>query len=436
MMLSIMGFLTILVLLYLVLTKKTTIHFALVIVPIISALIIGVNYKDLGEYMSGGLSSIAETGVMLAFAVLFFGIMFDAGLFDPIIRNVIRISNGDPVKIAAGTAIIGFLSQLDGSGSSTYLITVSSMLPVYVALGMSPLTLAVITGLASGAMNLVPWGGPTIRAATALKVDVMELWVPMIPVQLIGMLCVFLVSIWLGKKEKDRLGSLEGNGKKVNLNEDFNDKQQEDALKRPKLFIFNLILTIVVIVILVMGILPLSVTFIVGVPLALMINYRDTKVQQERIEAHAKGAIYTASVIFSAGIFIGIFTETGMIEAMAGTLASGVPDSWGGAFPFILAFLSMPLSILFDPDSFYFGILPVLTSTAETFGIDPMSMGRAAIIGQTTLGASVSPLVGSTWLLVGLAGVHMGDMQKKGIPLAFGIAAIMSFSAILMGLLN
>lgn len=434
---SVIGFLTITILLYLVLSKKTTIHFALVIVPTITALILGVSVANLGEYMTDGLASIAETGIMLTFAVLFFGIMFDAGLFDPIIKNVIKISKGDPIKIAVGTAIIGFASQLDGSGSSTFLITVSSMLPVYLAIGMSPITLAVITGLASGAMNLVPWGGPTIRAATSLNIDVMELWVPMIPVQLVGMALVVLASIWLGKKEKDRLGkSLEGFQSKgiYSFKTDEEDKDT-DELKRPKLFLVNLILTILVIVVLVMSILPLSITFILAMPIALMINYRDTGLQQKRIEAHAKSAIYTASIIFSAGIFIGIFTGTGMIDAMAETLAQGIPESWGGAFPYILAFASMPLTVIFDPDSFYFGILPILTSTAEMFGVDPMSMGRAAIIGQTTLGAAFSPLVGSTWLLIGLAGVHMGDVQKRGIPIAFSIAAIMSLTAIILGLL-
>ncbi|WP_281280572.1 SLC13 family permease [Salibacterium salarium] len=166
-----------------------------------------------------------------------------------------------------------------------------------------------------------------------------------------------------------------------------------------------------------------------------MLNYRQVSEQQERIEAHAKGAVYTSSVIFSAGIFTGILTGTGMIEAMATALSGGIPEGWGSSFPVLLAFLSMPLSLLFDPDSFYFGVLPVLSATAETFGVDPVTMGRAAILGQMTVGFAVSPLTGSTWLLVGLAGVHLGDLQKKAIPFAFGITAIMAIAAIALGIL-
>ncbi|WP_257346661.1 CitMHS family transporter [Pseudalkalibacillus decolorationis] len=432
-MLSLIGFLIIAVLLYLVLSKKTSIHFALVVVPIVFGLIAGFNFIELGEFMGSGLSGIAQTGIMLTFAVLFFGIMFDAGLFDPIIKKVINIAGGDPVKIAVGTAVIAMVSHLDGSGSSTFLITISALLPIYHALKMSPVTLAAIAALSAGTMNMVPWGGPTIRAATALEVDVIELYSPMIPVQIVGLICVLLASFWLGKKERERVGVNKELPKEITKGQ---DSQEDEDTKRPKMFIPNLLLTVAVIVVLVMGTIPLAIPFVIGVPLALMLNYRTVSMQQKRIEAHAKGAIYTSSVIFSAGIFTGILSGTGMIEAMADTLASGIPAGWGQSLPILLAFLSMPLSLVFDPDSFYFGVLPVLSVTAETFGVEPVTMGRAAILGQMTVGFPVSPLTGSTWLLVGLAGIHLGDLQKKAIPLAFGITVVMAIVALLMGLLN
>src|SRR5690625_1972851 len=177
--LSLVGFLTIIILLYLVLSKKTSIHFALVLVPIVFALIGGFSFSELGEFMGEGLSSIAQTGIMLTFAVLFFGIMYDVGLFDPVIKTVIKVAGGDPLKIVVGTAIIAMLAHLDGSGASTFLIVISALLPVYKSLNMSALTLATVAALSAGTMNLAPWGGPTIRAITSLDLDITELYTPM-----------------------------------------------------------------------------------------------------------------------------------------------------------------------------------------------------------------------------------------------------------------
>ncbi len=432
-MLALYGFLIIVILLYLVLTKKTSIHFSLVIVPIVFAIIAGFSFDELGEFMGAGLTDIAHTGIMLTFATLFFGIMFDTGMFDPLIKGVIRFSGGNPVKITIGTAIIAMAAHLDGSGASTFLITVSAMLPIYRALKMSPLTLAVVAGLAAGTMNMVPWGGPTIRAATALGVDVIDLYAPMIPVQIVGLICVLLASFWLGYQEKKKLGIITELPQSV-LERDENS--EEESIKRPKMIIPNLILTVLIIVALVTGLFPLAIPFVMGVPLALVLNYRDVKMQQERIEAHAKATIYTASIIFSAGIFTGVLTESGMIQAMADTMSGAVPTTGGQSLPIILAFLGMPLSLVFDPDSFYFGVLPVLSATASEFGIDPITMGRAAIIGQMTVGFPVSPLTGSTFLLIGLAGVDLGDLQKKAIPLAFGISSVMAIVALILGLLS
>lgn len=432
-MLALYGFLVIVILLYLVLTKRTSIHFSLVVVPIIFAIIAGFNFSELGDFMGAGLTSIAHTGIMLTFATLFFGIMFDTGMFDPLIKGIIRFSKGDPVKITIGTAVIAMCSHLDGSGASTFLITVAAMLPIYRSLKMSPLTLAVVAALAAGTMNMVPWGGPTIRAATSLDVNVIELYAPMIPVQIVGLICVLLASFWLGKQEKRRIGIIKEVSKDISKEE--NDNENE-VTKRPKMIVVNLLLTVAVIVALITELFPLAIPFVIGVPLALILNYRSVTEQQERIESHAKATIYTATIIFSAGIFTGILTESGMIEAMANTLGNTIPESGGKALPILVAFLGMPLSLLFDPDSFYFGVLPVLSAIASGFGIEEITMGRAAIIGQMTTGFPVSPLTGSTFLLIGLAGVELGDLQKKAIPLAFGISCVMAIVALILGLLS
>lgn len=433
-MLSFLGFLVIAILLFLVLTKRTVVHFPLTIIPVFVALIAGFSLKQISGFVQTGIAGIAATGIMLTFAVLYFGIMFDAGMFDPIIKWIIKTAKGDPVKIAIGTAVIAVISHLDGSGASTFLITVSAMLPIYKALGMKTAYLAVIAGMGAGTMNMVPWGGPTLRAATSLGVDVTELFNPLAPILVIGVLTVLVLSYLIGKSERNRLGTISSDSAALSAKEKDNGSEAVDRGRGEKMIWVNIGLTIVLIYALVKNLLPMQAIFILGVPLALVINYPQSK-HAERIQAHAKGAIYTASIIFSAGIFTGILRGAEMIKAMTESLSSIIPTGMGGMLSVITGVLSMPLSLFFDPDSFYFGVLPVLAGTANELGIQAINMGRAAILGQMTTGFPASPLTGATWLLIGLAGIELGDLQKELIPRAFIITLVMTIAAKIIGVI-
>jgi CitMHS family citrate-Mg2+:H+ or citrate-Ca2+:H+ symporter len=96
----------------------------------------------------------------------------------------------------------------------------------------------------------------------------------------------------------------------------------------------------------------------------------------------------------------------------------------------------MPLSLAFDPDSFYFGVLPVLGSAAAAAGGSAVEVGRAALLGQMTTGFPVSPLTPATFLLVGLAEVDLADHQRRTIPYAFGVTVVMAIAALVVGAIH
>lgn len=430
-MLSIVAFLTILIILVLILTKKLSPLLSLIIVPIIATLIIGQG-ADVGTYVIDGIKGIAPTGVMFIFAILFFGVLTDAGTFDPIISRILKTVGKDPVKVAIGTAILAMLVHLDGSGAVTFVITVPALLPLYNQLKMSKYVLATLVALGAGTMNVVPWGGPTLRAGTALAVDsTQDLFVPLLLPWFVGIATVLVIAFILGKKEKARLA---GELDKLDVNIKYD--VENDELKRPKLFPVNVLLIVGALVLLIKGVFPPALVFMLATAAALIINYPNVKDQGERVNAHAKSALMMASLLFAAGSFTGIMKGTGMITSMAETLVSIIPTSLGRLMPLLIGIIAMPLSLLFDPDSFYFGVLPVLATAAAEFGVDPVNVGRAAILGQMTLGFPISPLTGSTFLLVGLTGIELGDHQKKTIPWAYLISLIMVAVSFIVGAIS
>ena len=427
-MLAFLGLFTIVLLLFLVITKRASPVIALTLIPIFTGILAG-KFTELPGMIGEGLLTIAPTGVMFVFAILFFGILLDAGTFQPIITKLLKIAGNDPVKIALATAILSMMIHLDGSGAVTFLVVVPALVPIYDQLGMKRITLACIVALSAGTMNILPWGGPTIRAASALNVSVTELFNPILIPFFAGLLTVLSIAYWLGKKEKRRLLGIIVD-LELQIDSSFN------PLHRPKLFWINLLLIFAAITTIILAWAPPHVVFMIAFALALLLNFPQVEEQKKRIDAHAKEAMLMASILFAAGCFTGILKGSGMMEAMAGTVETFLPEQMGRQLPVLTGLVAMPASLLFDPDSFYFGILPLLASTAEHFGVSGLEVGQAAIMGQMTTGFPVSPLTGSTFLLIGLAGVDLGDHQKKTIPLAFLVTLVILTVSVLMGIIS
>ena len=203
-MLVLLGFAMIAVFMVLIMTKKLTPVLALIIVPTVFGLFAGAGL-GIGDMVLDSMKSMTSTAALLMFAIIYFGLMIDVGLFDPLVRFILRKLGNDPAKVVLGTALLAAAVSLDGDGSTTFILTTAAMLPIYLRLKMSPVVLTCVAGLANGTMNIVPWGGPTARAASALKIDVNDVFVPMIP-SLVAGLAVVLVFAWvLGLQERNRL---------------------------------------------------------------------------------------------------------------------------------------------------------------------------------------------------------------------------------------
>ena len=410
-MLTLLAFAMVAVFMALIMTKRMSVLTALILVPIAFALLGGFG-RDLGPMMLDGVKALAPTAVMLLFAILFFSIMIDVGLFEPVVERVVRIVKGDPLRILVGTSVLTLLVSLDGDGSTTYLIVTSALLPLYRRLGLNRLMLASVIMQAGGVMNILPWGGPTARAASALQVDAGEIFVPLIPAMLAGAAWVIFMAFMFGKRERARVGVLDAAAmsRVEALSGDHGGSVASAALRRPKLLAFNVVLAVSLLVALVAGVLPLPVLFMIAYAIALVVNYPTMEEQKGRLNDHAANALAVASVICAAGILTGIMGGTKMIDAMGNSVVSLVPQSLGPHMAIVTGVLSVPFTFFLSNDAFYFGVLPILNQAASVYGISAAEMARASVVGQPV--HLLSPLVPSTYLLVGLVGVELGDHQR------------------------
>ncbi|MEO8624088.1 MAG: citrate:proton symporter, partial [bacterium] len=347
------------------------------------------------------------------------------GLFEPFVQRIVSIVHGDPMKIVVGTAVLALLVSLDGDGSTTYMITTAAMLPLYRRLGIRPLILACVTMLAGGVMNILPWGGPTARAASALAIDSGQIFVPLIPAMIVAAVWVLYVARKLGLQERVRLAGAGSHDlpETEEIEPEPETISPDASLRRPHLIWVNAALTVVLLTALVLALLPLPVLFMIAFAIALVINYPTIAEQKARLNDHAGNVLSVVGLIFAAGIFTGILSGTKMVDAMANSVVHLIPPALGPYIAVVTAVVSVPFTFFISNDAFYFGVLPILAKAGAAYGITAAEMGRASVLGQPV--HLLSPLVPSTYLLVGLAGVEFDEHQRFTLRWALGSVLVL-----------
>ncbi|WP_327346772.1 citrate:proton symporter [Streptomyces europaeiscabiei] len=485
-MLTILGFAMIATFLVLIMMKKMSPIAALVLIPALFCVFVGKG-AHLGDYVIEGVGNLAPTAAMLMFAIVYFGLMIDVGLFDPIVRGILKFCKADPLRIVVGTALLAAIVSLDGDGSTTFMITVSAMYPLYKRLKMSLVVMTGVAATANGVMNTLPWGGPTARAATALKLDAADIFVPMIPALLVGLLFVFILAYFLGLRERKRLGVLSldevleqekivkdeekseseetvlvgagaassaagsgddqgrtakatgGAGSGTDSEDDDEDDVRLQGLDpnrptlRPKLYWFNALLTVALLTAMIMEWLPIPVLFIIGAALALTVNFPHIPDQKERLAAHADNVLNVSGMVFAAAVFTGVLQGTGMVDSMAKWIVDGIPAGMGPHMALATGFLSLPLTYFMSNDGFYFGVLPVLAEAGAAHGVSPLEIARASLVGQPL--HMSSPLVPAVYVLVGMAKVEFGDHTKFVVKWAAATSLIILGAGVLFGII-
>ncbi len=431
-MVAAIGFLMIIVIVALLLKGKMSPIVVLVIVPSIAALILGHNPVDVANMIKEGVKTTTNNGILFIFSVIYFGVLSDTGLFDIIVDWLVKKAGSNVIAVTVATAIIATIAHLDGTTATTVLITIPALYPVYKRMNIDPKILLCITGACMGVMNLLPWGGPTARAATVLQMDANDLWHILIPVQIIGLILDIVLAILLGMMAI-RNGAGKGKGEIVEV--DQKAAAEADALrKHGALLGFDLILTIAVIAILSAGIATSYVVFMVALCILLAVNYPDQKLQDKLIKKHAPAALIISATLFAAGAMVGVFDGTGMLEAMANAIMGVIPAALGRFIHVIFGLLALPLGLCIGTDAYFYGIMPLVMQVGETYGVASLSTATAMIIGKN-IALMVSPLVPATFLAIGLTGTELRDHMKFSIPPYYLISVITVIICVIIGII-
>ena len=419
--LALLGFAMIVVFMGLIMAKKLSPFTSLILIPIVFGLLAGYGWDTL-EYAMTGIKDVASTFAMMTFAILYFGVMLTAGMFDPMVDKVVSWCKGDPLKVLVGTAVLAAFVSLDGDGTTTVMICCTAMIPIYERLKIKKIYLATLIILQNCIMNLIPWGGPTARVMSVMNLDAGEILGPLVPGMALSAVYVIGVSYYLGLKERKRLGisrDVENHAVKVELSEDENE-----MLSAP-LILFNLALTAGIIVALIMGLASSAILFGVGTAVALLVNYPNQKIQRNVISSIAPDMINVVMMVLGAGVLMGILNgpeDAGMSNAIAEFLVA-----------IVIAVISAPGTYLLNNDAFYYGVLPPLAATAQAYGFTDLNIGFAALMGQAF--HFLSPLVPFIYLLMDKTEITLAQYQGYIFKWCIGIFVIFMAMGLVTGYL-
>jgi CitMHS family citrate-Mg2+:H+ or citrate-Ca2+:H+ symporter len=404
-MVTVVGFLLIITLVIILINGKIALAPVLVILPIIAAFICGFGFKDIAGFINRGLQSVLGVVVLFAFAIIYFNILNDVGMFDLFIKKLMKIMGNRVELVLLVTAVIAAIAHLDGSGATTMVITIPTMLPVYKKMKMSPLSLLLIIALAAGLLNMNPWCPPAMTLAASIQIDPQSVWQKILPIQLFGMAITVAFCFLLGKLERKRGAGIS--------EEDFDELKKgfDDpavvTVSKP-ILIFDILLTLLLIVAMLLGWAPANICFMVALSIVLVVNLRGHKAQTDAIRKHGGTAINMVLIMMAIGVLSGITQYSGMIEGMANAILSILPETLGAHLIFIVGLFSPILGIALGNAATHTAMAPVLAGVITQYGATPSQLAIPLIIG-TSLAANLSLVGAGPYLALGLAGVEMGQ---------------------------
>lgn len=259
--------------------KRVPMQYALYIVPVFCALLLGYNFTEIGDmFIKQVNTAMQAAGYMCLFAMIYFNMLSQTGMFNTLVKGLLRFTRGrmNIFIVMAMTSVIAAIGMLTATVVTAYLIVFPIMLPFYKKMNFDRSAAMIIAQTSIAAMCFLPWGIAVVNSSMYAGVNAMELSQRLIPVALCFIPVIILQWVYFGFQHKRSGGlmtiewtddeaaevSVDGKGKK----EDFS---------RPKLFWFNLIVFIVVVALLSLNVMPAYLVFILASFITIIVDYQN-----------------------------------------------------------------------------------------------------------------------------------------------------------------
>lgn len=429
--LAIIGFVLMIVLMYVLIREKLSPIVAFILLPLLAAVIAGCGMSEIEEFVENGMATMLSTAVLFVFSISYFSLMSEVGLFDPIINFLVKKTGKSMLVIFMAIVLVTFVAHLDGSGATTFLIVVPAFLPICKKYGIRAQALLGAMMGAYSTMNIVPWGGPTMRASSVAGIEPGDLYSFIMPGVITIAVLAFGIAFVVYRIEKRN-----GAGTLIAGQEDTEEEKKEEGQKVSKgIYCFNLILTLIMLVLLFMNIdFPLYAVFMVAFAIALIVNFSDVKVQSKKIKEYGGNAMVMCMTLFAVGIFMGVISGAGMVEAMAEAIVNALPSGIAPHMHWVMALFSVPLMMILGTDAFYYALLPIIIGVVAPFGVSAESVAATFLL-TATFGTPVSPSVAAVYVGLGLTDVSIGDHIKYSLKLVWPASIITLVMSTILGVI-
>lgn len=430
-MLTGIGYGMILLIVFLLIREKSSLSPVFIIIPVAAALLCGFSMEEIAGFVAQGIESVLNTALLFVFSIVYFSILSEVGIFELMVQRIMKHMSNHIAMLLIITTVIAMGVQMDGSGAMTMLITIPAMLPLFDAMKIRRTVLIFLVSASAGVMNVLPWCSAMLRASASTGLDAVEIWNTMLPLQVIGALVLIVMDLVIAGFERRNHSGM--------TDEEF--LELKEKLKKPVpmkvprgVLVFDILFTIGLIVLLLMGKVNSTMGFMIGLAVILVVNFPKVKEQEAQIKKHGATAYPLVLVIFSLGVLIGIMKNTGMVDAIAHSLIALIQPDGGRIIPFIYGLVGVPISVVLGSDCCYSILAPIIGTIAAQSGGSMMQAVVAVLLGSS-FAANITFIGPAPYLSVGLAGITMREHLKYSLKYLWLICVILTLAAAALGIL-